>query len=156
MRICDLISPADVLVRLKTADKGRLIETLADRAAKATGLSGAEVAEALTKREGLGSTGVGNGIAIPHARLATLIKPHGILACLASPMEYDAIDEQPVDVVFLLLMPAAQQQEQLPALAKIARLLRDKNIQTVLRRAESAETIYSALCDAAKEYPIGA
>jgi hypothetical protein len=90
MRICDLISPADVLVRLKTVDKGQLIETLVDRAAKATGLSVADVAE-----EGLGSTGVGNGIAIPHARLPTLIKPHGILACLASPVEYAAIDEQP-------------------------------------------------------------
>jgi PTS system nitrogen regulatory IIA component len=103
------------------------------------------ILKALLAREGFGSTGIGDGTAIPHARVAKIKKPFGLLARLAHPVEFEAIDAQPVDLVFLLLLPAETQGEQLTALACVARRFRDPGALARLRRARDAEALYRAL-----------
>jgi nitrogen PTS system EIIA component len=121
MKISDLLSPRDVLIDVRAANKRQLLEELAAKAAISVGLGVEQVRPYLLKREELGSTGIGGGIAIPHARLPDLQRPYGLLAKLKQPMEFDAIDGQAVDLVFLLLLPATAENGQLGALALVAR-----------------------------------
>jgi len=122
-----------------------LLRGLAKPAAANLQLSKDDIAAELLKREGLGSTGMGNGVAIPHARFAALKKPFGILARLKQPIDFEAIDGQPVDLVFVLLLPTAVEGEQLGALACVARKLRAATDLTKLRRAKSASELYAVL-----------
>src|SRR6266850_933830 len=124
MQISDLLSPADVQIDVRSANKRLLLLELAAKAAISLRLSAEQVAPYLLKREDLGSTGIGGGVAIPHARLPDLQRPYGLLAKLRQPMEFDAIDGQAVDLVFVLLLPAAAESGQLGALALVARSLR--------------------------------
>ena len=124
MKISDLLSPKDVLVDVRTSNKRQLLQEFAVRAADGLGLRVDQVAPYLLKREELGSTGIGRGVAIPHARLPDLQRPHGLLARLRQPIEFEAIDGQAVDIVFVLLLPAAVESGQLEALALVARVLR--------------------------------
>src|SRR6266851_1065325 len=100
MEIKDFLAPLHVVIDLRASDKKRLLEELARRAAAAVGLGAESIASALSKREALGSTGTGGGVAVPHARLAGLGRPFGLLARLTKPVDFDAIDGQPVDLVF--------------------------------------------------------
>ena len=145
MKISDFLTPPDVLVNVRVADKNRLLEELARIAAAKVKLPEADVLAALVKREALGSTGMGNGVAIPHARFAGLDRPFGLLAKLKQAVAFDAIDGQPVDVVFLLLLPTAAEGEQLGALACVARKLRAADDLAKLRRAKNAGELYAAL-----------
>jgi PTS system nitrogen regulatory IIA component len=145
MKIPDLLSPADVMIDVRTSDKNRLLRELAAKAASSLKLRVDQVAPLLLKREDLGSTGIGRGVAIPHARLPELHRPFGLLAKLNQPIEFDAIDGQAVDVVFLLLLPAAAENAQLGALALVARTLRPSEVLVRLRRAKTASEIYSAV-----------
>jgi PTS system nitrogen regulatory IIA component len=145
MRISDLLSPVDVMVDVRTPNKSALLRELADKAAAGLKLRVDQVAPLLLKREDLGSTGIGRGVAIPHARLLELDRPFGLLAKLKQPIEFDAIDGQAVDLVFLLLLPAAAENGQLGALALVARTLRPSEILVRLRRAKTASEIYSAV-----------
>src|SRR4051812_46103591 len=106
MKISDLLSPADVLIDVRASQKRPLLQELAARAAASLGLPADQVTSYLMKREELGSTGIGQGIAIPHARLPDLKRPHGLLAELKQGIEFDAIDGQAVDLLFVLLLPA--------------------------------------------------
>src|SRR5450755_170370 len=115
MKISDLLSPADGMIDVRISNKGLLLQEFAAKAAAALGLSVEQIAPYLLKREELGSTGIGRGVAIPHARLPDLPRPHGILARLKQAIEFDAIDGQPVDIVFVLLLPAAAETEALGA-----------------------------------------
>jgi len=126
MDVKDLITPADIIPDLAAKDKRRLIEALAARAAEALELDPLAVAAALQAREELGSTGMGEGIAIPHARLAGVARPFALFARLKGPIAFDAVDERPVDLVCLLLLPTAVGGEQLGALACVARRLRTR------------------------------
>jgi PTS system nitrogen regulatory IIA component len=99
------------------------------------------------KREELGSTGVGNGVALPHARLQRLTKPFGAVASLKRPIDFDAIDHTPVDIVFLLLLPGDAGGEQLNALAAAARKLREPERRELLRAAQSSDALYRAMTD---------
>src|SRR5262245_57289076 len=117
MKIKDFLSAADVAVDVRAADKASLLKDLATRAAAALNLSVDMVVSEIAKRDELGSTGIGRGVAIPHARLREIKKPLGLLARLKSPIEFDAVDGQPVDLVFLLLLPASSPLDQLNALA---------------------------------------
>jgi PTS system nitrogen regulatory IIA component len=117
MKISDLLSPEDVMIDVRASNKRKLLQELAAKAASSLGLGVDQVAPDLLKREDLGSTGVGGGVAIPHARLPDLKRPYGVFAKLKQPIEFDAIDGQPVDIVFVLLLPAAAETEQLGALA---------------------------------------
>jgi PTS system nitrogen regulatory IIA component len=145
MDIKDLLSPADVMVDVRAPDKSRLLYDLARRAADALNLSGDVISAAILKREELGSTGMGDGVAIPHARIQGVKKPVGILARLRQAIEFDAIDGQPVDLVFVLLLPATAENDQLCALASVARKLRASEILVQLRDAKNRSELYSAI-----------
>ncbi len=145
MQIKDFLAPSEVILDLCATGKSGLLRELARRASAIAGLETEMVARELEKRDELGSTGIGEGVSIPHARLREIARPFGMLARLETPIEYDAIDGQPVDIVFLLLLPAASQLDQLNALAAAARKLRDRSILEQLRRAESPEDLYRAI-----------
>jgi PTS system nitrogen regulatory IIA component len=145
MKISDLLSPADVVIDVRTLDKRLLLRELAGKAAPRLKLHIDQVAPLLLKREDLGSTGIGRGVAIPHARLTELDRPFGLLAKLKQPIEFDAIDGQAVDLVFVLLLPAAAENGQLGALALVARTLRPSEVLVRLRRAKTVSEIYSAV-----------
>ena len=145
MKISDLLAPADVMIDVRVANKRALLEEFAARAAAGLGLPADRVAHYLLKREDLGSTGIGRGVAIPHARLPDLQRPCGLLAKLKAPVEFDAIDGQAVDVVFVLLLPAAAVQEALAALALVARTLRSPETLARLRAAKDAAGLYAAI-----------
>src|SRR5271169_3936501 len=145
MDIKDFLSPADAQVDVRVSDKARLLQELADRAANTLSLPVDRILSELLKREKLGSTGIGGGIAIPHARISGLKKPFGILVRLKHPMDFDAIDVQPVDLLFLLLLPVSSDKEQLNALASVARNLRDSDCVRNLRRSRDSEGLFRAM-----------
>ena len=145
MKISDLLSPTDVMIDVRASNKRLLLQELAAKAAASLGLPADQVASYLLKREELGSTGIGKGVAIPHARLPDLQRPYGLLAKLKQPIEFDAIDGQAVDIVFVLLLPAAAENEALGALALVARTLRSSETLARLRRAKNASELYSAI-----------
>jgi nitrogen PTS system EIIA component len=148
MEIEDLITPAGVIPKLRATGKKQALQELAKRAAEVTGLHERAIFDVLLERERLGSTGVGNGIAIPHGKLAELQKLHGVFARLDSPIDFDSVDDQPVDLVFLLLAPEAAGADHLKALARVSRLLRDRTVCEKLRGANSADAIYALLTEA--------
>ena len=145
MKIADLLSPTDVMIDVRNSNKRLLLQEFAAKAAAGLGLPADQVASYLLKREELGSTGIGKGVAIPHARLRELQRPFGLLAKLRSPIEFDAIDSQAVDIVFVLLLPAAAETEALAALALVARALRGPETPARLRAAGNASELYSAI-----------
>ena len=145
MQIADFLSPDDTLCDVRAADKDRLLRELTGRAANALRLDAAVLADAIAQRERIGSTGMGDGIAIPHARIAGLSKPYGLLARLRRAIDFAAIDGQPVDIVFLLLLPSAAHGEQLTALASVARRLRDAQVTADLRDAADGAALYRAI-----------
>jgi PTS system nitrogen regulatory IIA component len=145
MKISDLLSPAEIMVDARASQKGPLLQELAARAAASLGLPTDRLTSYLMKREDLGSTGIGNGIAIPHARLPDLTRPYGLLAKLKQGIEFDAIDGQAVDVVFVLLLPAAVESDALAALALVARTLRSPDTRARLRAARNPAELYAAM-----------
>ena len=145
MKIADILRPEDVILDLRAADKPRVLEELARRSAELAGVEASAVSEVLNARERLGSTGMGAGIAIPHARLPSLMRPMGLFARLRQPVEFDAIDAQRVDLVFLLLLPPQAHAEHLNALACVARKLRDDQVKAELRKAHVSDQIYTIL-----------
>lgn len=148
MRIRDFLSLGDVVLDVRAADKHQLLQQLSAQAAGGAGLDGDEVAMKLMKREALGSTGVGNGVALPHARIAGLKAPFGLLARLHHAIDFDAIDDQPVDIVFLLLLPETENGDQLNALASAARTLRNSESLRSIRKAADREAVYEAMTGA--------
>jgi nitrogen PTS system EIIA component len=145
MKISDLLSPTDVMIDIRAANKRLLLQELAAKAAAGLGLPVEGIASGLLKREELGSTGIGRGVAIPHARLPDLQRPFGLLAKLKQPVEFDAIDGQPVDIVFVLLLPAAAENEALAALALVARSLRSPENLARLRAAKTTSELLAAV-----------
>jgi nitrogen PTS system EIIA component len=144
MEIKDFLSPDDALMKVRAPDKTRLLQDLAARAASALNLDANLVAVELLKREALGSTGTGEGVAIPHARIPSLTRPYGILVRLKNPIDFDAIDGKPVDIVFQLLLPQSQG-DPLNALASVARRLRNPEALRRLRDAADAAELYRAI-----------
>ena len=144
LKIGDLLSPDHVRVDVRASDKERLLHELSAEAATALGLDPREVSDQIDKREALGSTGVGNGVALPHARLKGLKAPFGLLARLRQPIDFAAIDDKPIDIVFLLLLPDAAEGVQLNALACVARVLRNLNVLQRIRRASDASSLFAA------------
>jgi len=145
MNISDLLAPEAVLASLKAQNKKQLLQELAARAHARTGLPEKQIFETLIERERLGTTGVGSGIAIPHGRMAASIT--GVFARLESPIAYDAVDGQPVDLIFMLLAPENAGADHLKALARVSRLLRNQQTCEKLRAAKSAEALYAILTD---------
>ena len=145
MEINDLISSDVVVANLKATSKKQVLHNLARRASKQTGVNERDIFDVLMERERLGSTGVGNGIAIPHGKLPELERLHGLFALLEQPVDFQAIDEHPVDLIFLLLAPESAGADHLKALAKISRLLRNTGICDKLRGSETSDALYAIL-----------
>ena len=145
MPLTDLLTPQAVMPALKVNSKKQALQELAARAAALCGRSEREVLDVLAQRERLGSTGIGNGIAIPHGKLPKLEHLFGVFARLDRPIDFEALDGQPVDLLFLLLAPEAAGADHLKALARVARLLRDPEVARKLRESRDAEAIYAVL-----------
>jgi nitrogen PTS system EIIA component len=145
MPLSDLVAPQAVIPGLKVNSKKQVLHELSARAAELMGRSERDILEILQQREKLGSTGVGNGIAIPHGKLPKLDRLFGLFARLDRPIDFESLDGQPVDLVFLLLAPEAAGADHLKALARIARLLRDPDTAKKLRESRDAEAIYAVL-----------
>ncbi|HEX2842733.1 PTS sugar transporter subunit IIA [Hyphomicrobium sp.] len=145
MEVRDFLKEADTEIDLRAADKSSLIKALAVKAASAVKLPADTIFNALQQRDELGSTGIGSGVCIPHARFREIQRPFGIFARLRHPIDFDAIDGEPVDLAFLLLLPAASQLDQLNALAAVARKLRDPEMLRRLRKADGEAAFYEAI-----------
>ncbi len=142
MAIGELIVPDRVVVGLRVADKAQLLQELAGRAATALGLDRRAVFDALQGRENLGSTGLGKGFALPHARLDALREPFALFVRLARPIDFAAIDEGPVDLVILLLSPVNGGNQHLATLAALSRPLRNAGFVQKLRQAPDAAAVH--------------
>jgi len=145
MLLTDIVAPNAIVPALKVNSKKQAIQELAAKAAQLTGQAERAIFDILMQREKLGSTGVGSGIAIPHGKLPKLGKLFGLFARLDRPIEFETLDGQPVDLVFLLLAPETAGADHLKALARVARLLRDPDVARKLRESRDAEAIYAVL-----------
>ena len=142
-----LTGPEAVLASAKATGKKALLAELASRASGLFNVDERKLFDRLLERERLGSTGIGGGIAIPHGRLASMVKPLGLFARMANPVDFDAIDERPVDIVFLLVTPEGAGAAHLKALARVSRLLRDRSLVEKLRATDNAEALYALLVE---------
>ncbi len=145
MTLTDLVAPKAIIPTLKANNKKQAIQEISARAAELTGESEHGILEILLQREKLGSTAVGNGVAIPHGKLPKLGRLFGLFARLEKPIDFEALDGQPVDLIFLLLAPENAGADHLKALARVARLLRDADIARKLRESRDAEALYAVL-----------
>ena len=145
MPLNDLVAHNAIIPALKVNGKKHILQELAAKAAELCGLNERTIFEILLQREKLGSTGVGNGIAIPHGKLPKLTKLFGLFARLERPADFESLDGQPVDLVFLLLAPEGAGADHLKALARVARLLRDPEVARKLRDSRDADALYAVL-----------
>jgi len=152
MEVADLLSPRGVLAQLRVSNKKGALQEIARRAAAMTGVTERQIYDVLAERERLGTTGIGRGIAIPHGKLAELTRLYGLFARLDRPIPFEAIDGQPVDLLFVLLAPAGAGAEHLRALALVSRLLRDSAICQKLRGTDNADALYALLTDRSESH----
>jgi len=145
MLLTHLVAANAIIPALKVNSKKQAIQELAAKAAQLTGQGERAIFDVLMQREKLGSTGVGNGIAIPHGKLPNLNKLFGLFARLDRPVEFETLDGLPVDLIFVLLAPETAGADHLKALARVARLLRDPDVARKLRQSRDAEAIYAVL-----------
>jgi PTS system nitrogen regulatory IIA component len=149
MDLADLITPEAIYPSLKAKTKKQALQELAQRAAALTGVDAREIFDTLLQREHLGSTGIGRGIAIPHGRVAALRNIVSVFARLEEPIDFDALDSEPVDLIFLLLAPEHAGADHLKALARISRLLREPSSIEKLRASKDRAALYSVLTEPA-------
>ncbi len=147
MDITDLISSDAIIPTLRATSKKQALQELARKAAELTGIESREIFDVLLERERLGTTGVGHGIAIPHGKLGKLDRLYGVFARMEQPINFESIDDEPVDLLFLLLAPESAGADHLKALARVSRLLRDRTVCTKLRGCESRDAIYALFTD---------
>ncbi|CAN7579981.1 MULTISPECIES: PTS IIA-like nitrogen regulatory protein PtsN [unclassified Rhizobium] len=145
MALADILQPEGIIPALRAHTKKQLLVELAANASKLTGISEREIFDVVLQRERLGSTGVGGGIAIPHGKLKALNKIIGVFARLETPVDFEALDDQPVDLVFMLLAPEGAGADHLKALSRIARALRDQDLVARLRSSETVPAIDACL-----------
>jgi nitrogen PTS system EIIA component len=149
MDLSDLVTPEAILPSLKANSKKQVLQAIAEKAAALTGVEERDIFETLVKREKLGSTGVGGGIAIPHGKLAKLDRIFGLFARLPKPIDFEALDETPVDLIFLLLAPENAGADHLKALARIARLFREPGVVSKLRGSSDPSALFAVLTEGA-------
>jgi PTS system nitrogen regulatory IIA component len=145
MFLSDLISPQSISPALKATNKKQALSELSERAAFASGMPAREIFDAVLHRERLGSTGIGNGLAIPHGKIAKVTGIYGVFARLERAIDFEALDGAPVDLVFLLVAPEAAGADHLKALARVARVLRDRTTAAKLRATRDADALYAIL-----------
>ncbi|MEO9648394.1 MAG: PTS sugar transporter subunit IIA [Roseobacter sp.] len=151
MEFSELLKPEAVKVLTSASSKKRLMQDIGDLSEQAYGLTSDVVLSALLARESLGPTGVGNGIALPHARLSDIDSVAGVFVLLDKPIDFDAVDRQPVDIAFALFAPENAGVDHLKALALVSRTLRDASICTKLRANHNPATLYTILTSAQSE-----
>lgn len=149
MDLSELLTPGNVFATLGASSKRQVLQELSELAARATGVDGRRVFEVLLERERLGTTGVGGGVAIPHGRVAGLDRMYGFFARIEKPVDFDAVDGAPVDLVFLLLVAEGTGADHLKALARVSRLLRDRTLCDKLRGGRSPDALYAVLTESA-------
>ncbi|MFC5386274.1 PTS IIA-like nitrogen regulatory protein PtsN [Aquamicrobium segne] len=152
MALKDLVDVPAIMPALKATSKKQVLQLLAERASALSGIAERDIFETIMQREKLGSTGVGNGIAIPHGKLAGVKGITGVFARLETPVDFEALDDQPVDLVFLLLAPEAAGADHLKALSRIARMLRDTETVAKIRGAGDAQAIHALLSETPASY----
>ena len=152
MEIADILTPQSIVPKLSATSKKQVLQELAKRAATVTGLKDRFIFDALLQRERLGTTGVGHGIAIPHGKLEGIDKLFGLFARLEKPVDFDAIDEQPVDLLFLLLAPEMAGADHLKALARVSRLLRNRTICDKIRGSNDGDALYALITESNTSY----
>ena len=152
MDLGDLLSGEDIFTDIKAKSKKQLLQELAKLACEKAGVDQRDIFDVLLQRERLGSTGVGQGVAIPHGRLVEIEKIICIFARLEDPIEFEALDDEPVDLVFLLLAPETAGADHLKALARISRLIREPQTLEKLRGSSEASALYSVLTEAAASH----
>lgn len=145
MNIGELLDRTAISARVSAANKKKALAVIAEIAARNFGLEPAHVLDALVERETAGSTGVGHGVAVPHARLEGLERMRGIFVRLEQPVEFQSVDDQPVDLLFALFAPKNAGAEHLRALARVSRLLRQGELREQLRKARSADAVHALL-----------
>jgi PTS system nitrogen regulatory IIA component len=145
MDLDDIITTDSVIPRLKASSKKQVLQELARKASEISGLEEREVFDVLLERERLGTTGVGGGIAIPHGKLAALERLCGVFARADRAIDFDSIDDQPVDLIFLLLAPESGGADHLKALARVSKLLRDPGTCDKLRGCDTKDAIFALL-----------
>ena len=145
MPLLDFLAPAAVIPALRASSKKQALQELAEVAARLTGLEERTIYEVLLQRERLGSTGIGDGVAIPHAKLAKLDSIFGLVARLDKPIDFEALDGQPVDLMFVLLTPEEAGADHLKALARIARVVREPGMSDRIRATRDADALYALL-----------
>ncbi len=151
MNIKDMLSDKSFLVNFEASSKKNVLNELSKLAEKDIKIDSRILLEALAKREKLGSTAVGNGIAIPHANCPDLDKPKVFVALLSNSLDFNANDDQPVDIIFLLLAPDNSGSEHLQALALVSRLLRNKELTTKLRGCKNTESAFAVISQSVRE-----
>jgi PTS system nitrogen regulatory IIA component len=149
MEVTDLIRPHAVVPNLRVTSKKQALQELSRRASDLIDVPERRIFDVLVERERLGTTGVGNGIAIPHGKLSEISDLQAMFARLETPIDFEAIDEQPVDLICVLLAPESAGADHLKALARISRLLRDRNVCEKLRGSDSADALYAILTESA-------
>lgn len=141
MDIVDLLAPQGVVLRGGASSKRQALHVVAEAAAQALGMDEGRVFDALLEREALGSTGLGSGVAVPHARLSGMERVTGVFVRLDAPVAYEAVDDRPVDLMFALFAPPSDGAEHLRALAAVSRAMRSPELREQLRQARTADAI---------------
>jgi nitrogen PTS system EIIA component len=145
MNTGDLLDRSAISVRVSAANKKKVLAVIAEIAARNFHLDAGDVLDALSEREAAGSTGVGYGVAVPHARLEGLQRMRGIFVRLENPVEFESVDDQPVDLLFALFAPKNAGAEHLRALARVSRIMRQSELREQLRKARSADAVHALL-----------
>ena len=146
MKMHDILSKEAIKTKIKVANKKQLLQEIANVASEHIGVPNMSIAKSLQQREILGPTGIGNGVAIPHVKIRGLTKIYGFFSSLERPIDFEAADKQPVDLIFTLLAPENNKgTEHLKALAMVSRVFSDKNIRTKLRSSENTDSLFAIL-----------
>lgn len=145
MLIGDILDRGAIAARVSAPNKRQALATIAEIAARNFGVDAGVILDALTEREQAGSTGVGYGVAAPHARLEGLTRMRGVFLRLEQPVEFEAVDDQPVDLIFALFAPPSASTEHLRALARVSRMLRQADLREQLRQARTPDAVYALL-----------
>jgi PTS system nitrogen regulatory IIA component len=156
MTIGDLLEPGAVVLRVSAANKRQVLGVIADVAARVFGVDANEAVEGLVERESAGSTGVGQGVAIPHARLAGVDRVRAVFMRLETPVAFGAVDDKPVDLLVALFAPKDADSTHLRALARISRLMREPDVREQLRKARSADAVHVMLTQVRESKPTAA
>jgi PTS system nitrogen regulatory IIA component len=152
MDIADLLGPGSIIASLKGSGKKQILQELSRRAATLLKLNERAIFDTLWERERLGSTGMGMGTAIPHGKIAGIVKPVGLFARLEKPVDFEAVDERPVDLIFVLLTPEGAGADHLKALARVSRLFRDRAMCEKLRGTDNVDALTALLTDRAASH----